>query len=181
MKITWTWTNGLPALALAALLWVSAITPTRAAENGEEENVTAPEAVMKAFQEAYPKAEVRGISKETEGGKVYFEIESIDGKVRRDLLYLSDGSVFEIEEGIAPSDLPAQVTDSLKARYPKGEIQKAEKITRSNVVEYEVLLENEEENLEVVIDSNGTIKSQASVSDEDETAQDGESEEAEKD
>lgn len=179
MRITWT--NGLLALALAALLCGATIAPTQAAENNEEENVTAPEAVMKAFQKAYPNAEIRGISKESEGGKVYFEIESVDGKVRRDLLYLADGSVFEIEEGIATSDLPAQVTDSLKARYPKGEIQKAEKITRGSVVEYEVLLENEEENLEVVLDANGTIKSQASVSEEDESAETGESEEADED
>ena len=179
MKITRA--RGIAAATLVALLWGIAIVPTRAAESDEEEHVTAPEAVLTAFHKAYPKAEIRDVSKESKDGKDYFEIESIEGKVHRDLLYLADGTVFEIEEGIAPGALPKTIADALKAKYPKGEIQKAEKITRGSSVEYEVLLENDEEDIEVVLDSNGTIKSHSVVSDEDEEAESGKADEADED
>lgn len=179
MRITWA--KGLAAAALVALLWGVTIVPTRASEREEEEQATAPEAVMTAFHKAYPKAEIRDISKENKDGKDYFEIESIDGKTHRDLLYLADGSVFEIEEQVSASDLPKPVADALKAKFPKGELQKAEKITRGSSVEYEVLLENNEEDYEVLLDSSGTIKSQTTVSDEDENAESGEGEEADED
>lgn len=179
MKITRA--KGLAAAALVALLWGITIVPTRAAEKDEEQHVTAPEAVMTAFHKAYPNAEIRDISRESKDGKDYFEIESFDGKVRRDLLYLADGTVFEIEEAISPSALPKPVADALKAKYPKGELQKAEKITRGSSVEYEVLVENGEESFEVALSSDGMIKSQTTVSDEDEKAESGEAEEADED
>ena len=179
MKITRA--KGFVIAALVALLWGMSIVATRAAESDEEEHVTAPETVMTAFHKTYPNAEIRDVSKESKDGKDYFEIESIDGKVRRDLLYLADGTVFEVEEGIAPGALPKPIADALKAKYPKGELQKAEKITRGNSVEYEVLLENDEEDFEVVLDAKGTIKSQTAVSDEDEEAESGKAEEADED
>jgi hypothetical protein len=169
------------ATVLTALLWGAAVTLTHAGEADKKANISAPEAILKAFHKTYPAAKILNVSKESKDGQIYYEIESLDGTVRRDLLYLSDGAVFEIEEAIALGDLPVKVTDSLKAMYPDGKIQKAERITRGSVVEYEVLLENGEDNLEVLLGSNGTIKSQVSISDEDEKAENSEGGEADED
>jgi hypothetical protein len=163
--------HGLAVAALIAILWGATNVPTYAAEKDKELRNVAPDAVMTAFQKAYPDADILNVSKESKDGRDYFEVESIDGKVRRDLLYLADGTVFEIEEQISPDALPESIADGLNAEYPGGEIQRVEKITRGDSVEYEVLLENNEENIEVVLEANGTIKSQTVVSDVDEKAE----------
>ena len=66
-----------------------------------------PPAVLKAFKTAYPNAVITGASKETENGVTLYEVESVDGKLNRDLLYTADGKATEIEETIAPENLPA--------------------------------------------------------------------------
>ena len=65
-----------------------------------------PQAVIAAFKSAYPNATVRGYAKEKENGKLFYEIESKDGATMRDLLYNPDGTVAEIEETVAATDLP---------------------------------------------------------------------------
>jgi len=175
------WTYRLFTAALGALLWSAAILPAHAAEKGGEANVKAPAAVMTAFQKAYPNASIRDISKEIKDGKTYYEIESMDGAQRRDLLYLADGTVFEIEEAVKVGDLPEAITGTLSAKFPKGKLQKAERITRGSIIQYEVLMENGEENLEVLLDANGKVVSQASAQDEDEKAEGSESDEADED
>jgi len=169
------------AAALTVLLWSVTIMPTHATEAGKKADILAPEAVLTTFHKTYPAAIIRDISKETKDNRTYYEIESLDGTVRRDLLYLPDGTLYESEEAIAITDLPTKVTASLKNKYPKGKLQKAERITRGDVIEYEVLMENGEENLEVLLDSNGIIKSQASVSDEDENVENSENDDSDED
>src|SRR5438034_10294795 len=69
-----------------------------------------PKAVLAAFKSTYPNATIRGYSREKENGKVYYEIECMEGETGRDILYNPDGAVAEIEETIAPSDLPPAVS-----------------------------------------------------------------------
>jgi hypothetical protein len=172
-------------LAVTLALLISGVTavPGRAAESDKKskENVKAPEAVLAAFHKTYPKATIRDISQETKDKETYYEIESLDGTQRRDLLYHADGTVFEIEEAINIGDLPKEVTTGLSAKFPGGKLQKAERITRGSKVEYEVLLEYGEDNLEVLLDSNGKIISQAQVNDEDEEKDNGEKDEVDED
>lgn len=179
--MTRTRNNQWLAVILAALLMVVGLLPTPFAKAEKKSEVKAPDAVLAAFHKAYPKAEIRDISMETKDSLTYFEIESIDGGQRRDLLYNADGTVYEMEERIPVSDLPAKIEAALKAKFPKCKPQKAEKITRGAIVEYEVSIENGEENLEVLLSADGSIKSQASVSDEDEQSESGEPDEPDED
>ncbi len=96
-----------------------------------------PRAVIAAFQSAYPQATIKGYSREKENGKIYYEVESVEGQTTRDVLYNPDGTVAEIEESIATGDLPAAAGEALRARYPRAVITKVEKITRGDVTEYE--------------------------------------------
>jgi hypothetical protein len=96
-----------------------------------------PSAVLTAFKLAYPQATIRGYGREKENGKVYYEVESVEGQTTRDVLYNPDGTVAEIEEGVPSSDLPANAKESLRAKYPRAVITKVEKITRGEVTEYE--------------------------------------------
>ena len=97
-----------------------------------------PQAVIAAFKSAYPNATVRGYAREKENGKVFYEIESKDGATMRDLLYNPDGTVAEIEETIAVTDLPAEAQQLIKSKYPRAVVSRAEKVTEGDKVKYEV-------------------------------------------
>jgi hypothetical protein len=153
----------LPFL-IAGLLFVQ----VNAQKEGNAKSVEAPKAILSAFQKAYPKAEIKNVSKEVKEGVTYYEVESVDGGNRRDLLYKEDGTVFEIEEGLSAEAIPANIKKSLDTKFPEGEIRKAEKITKGGSVQFEILMENQEENLEVVIDASGKIISQSNISENDE-------------
>src|SRR5271169_2685349 len=86
-----------------------------------------PRAVLAAFEKAYPHAKVRGTSTEVEKGTTYFEIESLDGTQARDILYLADGTVAEIEEVVGASELPAPVKTAVGEEFAKAKTSKAER------------------------------------------------------
>ena len=127
-----------------------------------------PVAVIAAFQKAYPKATIEGASKEVKDSVQYYEVESKDGKTERSILYQQDGSVFEIEEQVQTASLPEPVKAAVGKDFPKGKIDKAEKITRGATVEYEITVATGKEKAEVLLDNTGkVIKSEkASATDE---------------
>ena len=116
-----------------------------------------PAAVQSAFHKAYPAAKIKGASSEAENGKTVYEVESVDGKVNRDILYLDDGSVIEIEETVALNALPDEVSKALKTETGKGKVQKAEKLTKGGTIQYEFAITAGKEKREVVIDQTGKI------------------------
>lgn len=101
-----------------------------------------PPAVEAAFKTAYPTATIKGISKEKEDGQVRYEVESVEQGMGRDVTYLADGSLVELEEEMSAADFPAAVAAAIKTRYPAAKITKREKvtITKGNVVQYEAQL-----------------------------------------
>lgn len=117
-----------------------------------------PAEVLSAFQKAYPKATIKGVDKEKENGTTYFEIESVDGKTKRDLLYTTEGKAYEIEESLDASSLPGDILKSLKKEYPKATILKAEKVTHDSTIEYELHIKVGKKVQEVVFDAAGTIR-----------------------
>jgi hypothetical protein len=115
-----------------------------------------PRAVIAAFTSAYPNATVRGYAREKENGKVFYEVESVEGQVTRDVLYNPDGTVAEIEEGIAVGDLPAAASEAFLAKYHGAVITKAEKITRGDVTEYEAHGKIGKKSVSMEFDASGT-------------------------
>ena len=116
-----------------------------------------PATVSSAFHKAYPAAKIKGASSEVENGKTMYEVESVDGKINRDLLYAVDGTCVEIEETIPTKAVPNEVLSSLKKEFPKGSIQKAEKLTKGEVIQYEFVLVSGKNRHEVVVDPTGKI------------------------
>ena len=117
-----------------------------------------PAAVFASFEKSYPTAKVKNWSTEKNDGVLCYEVESMDGKTRRDLIYSADGAVLEIEEGMKPSDLPEPVTLAISKAYPKGVVKTAEKLTRGSFTGYEVAVRQGKKTHEVVLDSEGTIQ-----------------------
>jgi hypothetical protein len=134
-----------------------------------------PAVVLTAFKQAYPDASIKGASKEEENGQTVYEIESKDGKQSRDLVYSADGKILEVEEAINFDQLPVTVQQAIKAKYPDAKVEKAEKVSKDAVVEFEVKLENGEEDVTMVLEPNGTIKSVA-AKEEDEEKEEGKDE-----
>ena len=114
-----------------------------------------PRVVISAFKSAYPQATIRGYAREKENGKVYYEVESIEGQTTRDVLYNPDGTVAEIEESIPSGDLPAEAQEALRAKYPGSVVTKVEKITRGDVTEYEAHAKVGKKNVSMEFDASG--------------------------
>ncbi len=116
-----------------------------------------PAAVLSAFEKEYPKAMIKGGGKEKEKGMTYYEVESVDGKVKRDLLYTPEGKKTETEETIDMSAAPASIKPTLDAEYPKCKILKAEKVMKDSSTTYEILLRDGKKSHEVVFDADGKM------------------------
>ena len=116
-----------------------------------------PPVVVAAFKSAYPNATVRGYAKETERGKTFYEIESKDGATMRDLLYNPDGTAAVIEETIAASDLPAEAQQTIKSKYPRGVVSRAEKVTEGDTIKYEVSIRNGKRRTGLGFDADGKL------------------------
>jgi Putative beta-lactamase-inhibitor-like, PepSY-like len=116
-----------------------------------------PPAVLEAFQKAYPKAVIKGASKETEKGVTYYEVESLDGKMNRDLLYTADGKAVEVEEAVAPGALPPAVLQALAKAYPGYKILKAEDMTKDGQKLFELQIQVKDKKIGVTIDPSGKI------------------------
>jgi uncharacterized membrane protein YkoI len=143
-----------------AALIAMAVSLLAIAAVAQEKKITAkdvPAAVISAFKTAYPNATIRGYAREKENGKVFYEIESREGTTTRDVLYNPDGTVAEIEESLAASDLPAAVQQAFKAKYPKAVIAKAEKTTAGDKVSYEIVARQGKRKVTIEFDSSGRV------------------------
>ncbi len=150
--------TAMVAMAVAGTTNLSfAIEKTVRNEAKKPNAVDLPPAVLAAFHKTYPKSKVTKADKETKDSTVYYEIESVDGKMKRNILYLPDGAVYEVEEAVPASSLPREILARLSADNPKARVERAERITRGTVIEYEVGLEAGEDKSEVVLDATGKI------------------------
>jgi uncharacterized membrane protein YkoI len=140
-----------------------------------------PSAVLNSFHKTYPKGEIKGTSIEKEHGKTYYEIESMDGTQRRDILYSKEGVAVEVEETLASNNIPDFVKNSVLKKYPKGEIKRAEKITSGNKVSYEVKVKSGNKRIEAVLDSKGNIQKVEKMKKENEKEEKNEEKENDKD
>ncbi len=116
-----------------------------------------PPAVLAAFEKEYPHAEIKGVGKEKEKGAMYYEIESMDGKIKRDLLYTPEGKKAEAEEVVTMAAVPANVKETLAREYPKGKVEKSEKVMRDTLTVYEFHVKVESKTHEVTIDATGKL------------------------
>jgi uncharacterized membrane protein YkoI len=127
------------------------------AKEGKVDLKILPPAVLHAFKTAYPNAVIKGTSKETEKGVTYYEVESVDGRLNRDLLYSADGRAVEVEEAVSPGDLPAAVQQTLTKTYPGAKVLKAEKLIKGNQKLYELMIQGQGKPMGVTIDPTGKI------------------------
>ena len=116
-----------------------------------------PATVMSTFHKAYPKAVIKGTNTETERGKKYFEIESMEGSKHIDLLITAAGKIAEVEESIPVDQLPSPVMKTLEAKFKGLKIETAEKVTHGAVSNYELVIESKAGKHEVKLNAAGKL------------------------
>jgi uncharacterized membrane protein YkoI len=112
-----------------------------------------PAAVQKALDAEIKGASVKGFAKETEGGKVFYEMETVKDGRARDVLFDPDGHVVEVEEEVALDSLPEAVKTALAAH---GKVTKVEAVTKGSTTVYEGHIQKGGKKSEVKLSADGT-------------------------
>lgn len=148
----------LAVLAPVALLGLAAVA-------GADEEVVpldkVPKVIMDAVKAKYPKAEVKGATKETgDDGKPVIEIEISEAGKTIDVTFTPEGKLIMIEQEIEAKDLPKEVVDALIDKYPKATIKLAEQIAdgAGKVQAYELkIVTADNKALEIKFDPKGKV------------------------
>jgi uncharacterized membrane protein YkoI len=111
-----------------------------------------PAAVQKGVMANLNGGTLKGLSKEVEGGKTTYEVETTLNGRTRDFLLDATGRLIELEDELAMDAVPAAVKTALETH---GKIVKVESVTRGKVVTYEGTVEKDGKKSEVAVDANG--------------------------
>jgi len=124
-----------------------------------------PKKVKDAIENRFPKAEITSAEKETEDGKVVYDIELKHEGRKYEMDILEDGTIVEIEKEIKLKDLPEAVAKAIKAKYPDAKIEEIMEVNKVKGKEekpdhYEVTLEmKDKKKMEITVSLDGkTIK-----------------------
>lgn len=154
-------THAIGRIALLTIV-VGLLSSAALAQEAKVAAKDVPPAVIAAFKAAYPAATIKGYAREKENGKTFYEIESKEGNTGRDVLYHPDGSVAEVEETIAASDLPAAAQELIRSQYRGAVVAKAEKTTEKaaegDKVGYEVIARQGKKRFTLEFDADGKLK-----------------------
>ena len=132
-------------------------------DDTDEENTPseqeAPFAVLEAFKKAYPEAVNVKFEEEIKNGEPVYAVEFINRGVDIEASYLANGILIQIEQEIQLEELPEAVTEAIMEAYPDAILIEAEKIMAADgsVRSYEVEIEDDDVELEIHLDPNGTI------------------------
>ena len=126
-----------------------------------------PAVVLAAFKLNYPNAEITETAQEMEDTVTCYEISSNDGGIIRDVLFTTDGTVIEVEQIIAAGELPEAVSKTVRATYPNGTIEQAERKVRAGVTGYEVVVKSGDKFFELALSAEGVITETEEKSTED--------------
>jgi hypothetical protein len=116
-----------------------------------------PAAVLKAFEAAFPKVKVNEYLTESEGGKTFYEFETVEGTIKRDILYTPEGTLVEVEEVLTTETIPAEIAKAVTADIPKAKIVGGEKTTKGNDVTFELKIKSGKKTGKVVLSADGKI------------------------
>ena len=117
-----------------------------------------PEAVQKTVQEQTKTAKLRGLSKEVENGKTYYEAETTVNGKSRDILIDTTGAIVEVEEAASLESIPDAAQKAFKTAAGSGKILKVETVTKGSVVSYEAVVQKGGKKSEVAVNADGSIR-----------------------
>ncbi len=119
-----------------------------------------PEKIMAAVKGRFPGAQITSAEKETENGKVVYDIELKHQGRKYEMDIQEDGTIVEIEKEVAAKDLPA-VTKAVMAKYPGATIKEIMEVNKvkgkqETPVHYEVTITTaDKKSKEVIVSLDG--------------------------
>jgi uncharacterized membrane protein YkoI len=146
MKRAW---MGLAVLCLSASCALAADQPVKMKD--------LPPAVQKTVQEQSKGATIRGLSKEIEDGKTFYEVELTADGHNKDILMDASGAVVEVEEQVALDGVPAAVKATIEKSAGTGKILKVELVQKQGKVSYEARIEQAGKKREITVQADGTL------------------------
>jgi uncharacterized membrane protein YkoI len=102
-----------------------------------------PAKVQSAVNSKFPNAQIRSAEKETENGKVIYDVELTQNGKHYEMDINEDGTIAETESAIEASALPAPVSQAVQAKYPGGTVKEVMEKRKGNeqaVSEYEIVV-----------------------------------------
>lgn len=115
-----------------------------------------PAAVQKTADEQSKSATVRGYSKETEDGKLEYEVQLTVNGHSRDITMDPQGNVMEIEEEVDIKTLPPEVRAGLERQAGKATVGKVESLTKhGSLVAYEAQVRDGKKRKEIQVGPDG--------------------------
>jgi hypothetical protein len=130
--------------------------------------------VKTAFSQKFPNA--KKIKWDVENEKEWEAEFKMEGK-KMSANFDNEGKWLETETGVDKKDLPETVLGSLKNEFKEYSIEEVEFVENSEYKGYEIKLEADEADIEVMIDSNGTNLKKEVNKEEDEEGEKGEKKE----
>jgi uncharacterized membrane protein YkoI len=117
-----------------------------------------PKAVQQTVEEQSKGATILGLSRETENGKTYYEVELKVNGHHKDVLIDAAGAVVESEEEVEVEALPPAVKSAIEKLAGKGKIVMVESITKNgNIVAYEAHIKNGRKTKEIKVGTDGEL------------------------
>ncbi len=95
-----------------------------------------PAAVQATVKEQSQGATIRGLAKEVEKGKTFYEVELKVNGHNKDVSMDADGKVVSVEEEVALDSLPAAVKAEIVKQAGKGTIRLVESVTKDGTLAY---------------------------------------------
>jgi len=110
---------------VAAVAAVLVLAGARAADDKAEKMTLdkAPKAVRDAFNARFPGGEVTSLTKETEGGKVVYDIELKHKGRKYEMDVQEDGTILEVEKEKTLQEVPAALAKTVDGKFPKATIK----------------------------------------------------------
>lgn len=117
-----------------------------------------PDPVKKTVAEQTKGAKLRGLSKEVEHGKTFFEAETTVNGKSRDVLIDPAGNVVEVEEATELAAIPEAARKALEAKAAPGKILSVESVTKGSAVSYEAVVSKNGKKSEIGVNADGSGK-----------------------
>jgi uncharacterized membrane protein YkoI len=150
-------------LAIAALTGLFLTAAVSSAEDKTEKIAPdkLPKKVADAIKARFPNAEITSAEKETEDGKVVYDIELKHKERKYEIDIQENGTIVEIEKEIFAKDVPEAIANGVKAKYPKATIKEVMEVNKvegakETPIHYEVTIETaEKKKMEVIVSLDG--------------------------
>jgi hypothetical protein len=122
--------TGIGRFVIGTAVGLALVATAGAADDKKVPLDKVPKAVKEAIDGRFPGADVSSVEKETEDGKVVYDVELKHKGRKYEMDIHEDGTIIEIEKEVAVKDLPEAVIKALEAKYPKATIEEVMEVNK---------------------------------------------------